>query len=130
MDAVCQYGYLDVFITISPYEWTFPTPVWLQNAAEISGKMPTQLATLETLNIGHVLEQTVQGYLCGTNSLHWRQHLFNYDKQIIKRNVTFFIVLNSKAGGRLKFIYLYGLKICPNALRLTQTLTYLVTMKN
>ena len=29
MDAIRQYGYPDVFITISPYEWTFPTPVWL-----------------------------------------------------------------------------------------------------
>ena len=87
MDAVRQYGYPDVFITISPYEWTFPTPVWLQNAVEISGKMPTQLATLETLNIVHVLEQTVRGYLCGTNCLRWKQHLFNYDKQMNKRNV-------------------------------------------
>ena len=87
IDAVRQYGYPDVFITISPYEWTFPTPVWLQNAAEISGKMPTQLATLETLNIVHVLEQTVRGYHCGTNSLRWKQHLFNYDKQMNKRNV-------------------------------------------
>ena len=63
MDAVHQYGYPDVFITISPYEWTFPTPLWLQNAAEMSGKLRTELATLETLNIVHVLEQTVRAWV-------------------------------------------------------------------
>lgn len=77
MDAVRQYGYPDIFITISPYEWTFPTPKWLHNASELSGKMPTQLPALETLNIVHILEQTVRGYLCGTNSRRWRQHVFN-----------------------------------------------------
>ena len=87
MDAVRQYGFPDVFITLSPYEWTFPTPVWLQNAADISGKMPTQLATLETLNIAHVLEQTVRGYLCGTNSMRWRHHVFNYEQQRNRNNV-------------------------------------------
>lgn len=87
MDAVRQYGYPDVFITISPYEWTFPTPKWLENASDLSGKMPTQLATLETLNIVHILEQTVRGYLCGTNSMRWREHIFNYVGQRNTKNV-------------------------------------------
>lgn len=87
IDAVRQYGYPDVFITISPYEWTFPTPKWLQNAAEISGKLPTQLASLETLNIVHILEQTVRGYLCGTNSMRWREHVFNYSNAANNNNV-------------------------------------------
>jgi hypothetical protein len=87
VDAVRQFGYPDVFITISPYEWTFPTPLWLENAFFMSAKTPTQLAPLETLNIVHILEQTVRGYLCGTNSLRWRQHLFNFSNQANKNNV-------------------------------------------
>ncbi len=87
IDAVRQFGYPDVFITISPYEWTFPTPLWLENASQISGKVPMQLATLETLNIVHILEQTVRGYLCGTNSLRWRQHVFHYAHETNKNNV-------------------------------------------
>ena len=43
MDAIRPYGNPEVFIT-SAYKWRFPTPIWLQNAAKISGKMPTQLA--------------------------------------------------------------------------------------
>lgn len=77
----------DVFITISPCEWTFPTPLWLENASNLSGKIPTQLSTLETLNIVHILEQTVRGYLCGTNSLRWRQHVFHFQHQCNKNNV-------------------------------------------
>ena len=87
VDAVSQYGFPDVFITISPYEWTFPTPKWLQNAAEISGKMPTQLANLETVSIAHILEQTVRGYICGTNSKRCREHIFNYSQTRNKNNV-------------------------------------------
>ena len=60
IDAVRQYGYPDVFVTISPYEWSFPYAAWLQNAAELSGKLPTQLASLETLGIAHIFEQTVR----------------------------------------------------------------------
>ena len=87
VDAVRQYGFPDVFITISPYEWTFPTPQWLQNAADMSGKMPTQLASLETLNIAHILEQTVRGYICGTNSMRWTHHIFHYAHTKNKNNV-------------------------------------------
>ena len=64
-----------------------PAPKWLENAAELSGKMPTQLATLETLNIVHILEQTVRGYLCGTNSMRWRQHIFHFAGQPNTKNV-------------------------------------------
>ena len=49
--------------------------------------MPTQLANLETLNIVHILEQTVRGYLCGTNSLRWCQHIFHYAHECNKKNV-------------------------------------------
>ena len=30
-DAVAQFGLPDVFVTISPYEWSFPFLTWLEN---------------------------------------------------------------------------------------------------
>ena len=111
MDAVRQYGYPDVFITVSPYEWTFSTHIWFQNAAKTSGKMPTQLASLETLNIVHALEQTVRGYLCGTNSLRWKQHLFDYDKHATKNNVkNFFYRIEFQGRGTARIHLLVWLE--------------------
>lgn len=31
LDAVAQFGLPSVFVTISPYEWTFPWPLWLSD---------------------------------------------------------------------------------------------------
>ena len=31
LDAVRQFVYPSVFVTINPYEWTFPFPQWLKN---------------------------------------------------------------------------------------------------
>lgn len=76
LDAVKQFGYPSVFITISPYEWTFPQAQWLASIAEMLGKLPTELACLETLHIVHLLEQTVKGYLCGSNTNRWKDHFF------------------------------------------------------
>ena len=60
----------------------------LQQAQEISGKGPTELATLETLHIVHILEQTVRGYLTGTNCNRWTSHVFNYNHSRTQSNVT------------------------------------------
>jgi len=87
LDALRQYGYPSLFLTISPFEWTFPWPQWLLDARSLSGKGPTGLPCLETLHILHVLEQTVRGYLCGTNSQRWFNHVFNYNNLRNKVNV-------------------------------------------
>ena len=60
-----QFGSLSVFLTISPYEWSFPIPHWLSSLRNLTGKGPTQLAAYETIHITHVLEQIICGYLCG-----------------------------------------------------------------
>ena len=81
IDAVRQYGYPSLFLTISPFEWTFPKPHWLTSVSELLGKLPTELPTLETLNIVHTLEQTVRGYLCGTNTNRWKHHFFSSETE-------------------------------------------------
>ena len=76
-----------LFVTISPYEWRFPCPPWLEALRTSTGQQPTQIATLETLHIAHVLEQLVRGYLCGSNSNRWKDHVFGYDHVCRKNNV-------------------------------------------
>ena len=71
LDAVAQHGPPSLFLTISPYEWSFPLPPWLTSLREVTGKGPTELALLETSHIVHVLEQIICGYLCGSNDKKW-----------------------------------------------------------
>ena len=80
LDAVDQFGLPDVFITISPFEWSFPFPQWLEDIRLKTGKGPTELAGYETAHIVHVLAQIVRGYFCRSNSARWSNHLFNYNR--------------------------------------------------
>ena len=91
LDAVEQFGLPDAFITISPYEWSFPFAQWVKKVRQSTGRGPTELASYKTYNICHTLEQLVRGYLCGTNGGKWTQHVFNYDRKVDAKNVkTFF----------------------------------------
>jgi len=100
IDALQQFGYPTLFITLSPFEWTFPPAEWLRQARQLSGKGPTELATLETMHIVHILEQTVRGYLCGTNTQRWTNHIFNYGHIRNQTNVTnFFYRLEFQGRG-------------------------------
>ena len=67
IDAVRQYGYPSFFITISPYEWTFPFLPFLEEMRARYFKDVTDIPTVETLHIAHVLEQIARGYLTGGN---------------------------------------------------------------
>ena len=76
VNAVRQFGFPSVFITISPFEWTFPFPPWFNNLRNERDKGPTKLAIPENIHIAHVLEQHIRGYLCGSNTNSWKNHLF------------------------------------------------------
>lgn len=78
IDAVDQFGLPDVFITISPYEWTFPIPSWLSDIRYLTGNKPTELAAFETEHIVHVLEKIVRGYLCGS----WSKKMVQFHIQL------------------------------------------------
>ena len=80
LDAVAQYGPPSIFVTISPYEWTFPIPPWLASLWQITGRGPTELAGSETYHVTHVLEQVIHGYLCGSNDNRWTNQVFNYNR--------------------------------------------------
>ena len=87
LDAVQQFGLPDIFITLSPFQWSFPLPQWLQDIRSKTGGGPTQLAGYETAHIVHVLAQVVRGYLCGSNSNKWSNHIFSYNNIANRPNV-------------------------------------------
>ena len=88
IDAVRPFGFPSMFITISQFEWTFPFPPWLEHLHKQTGKGPTELAIPETIHIAHVLEQYIRGYLCGTNTKRWKNHLFAKKSDPSANNVT------------------------------------------
>lgn len=102
LDAVQQFGLPDVFITISPFEWSFPFVNWVSSVRSKTGMGPTQLAGYETFNIAHALEQIVRGYLCGSNSTKWSHHLFSYNRTSNHNNIkTYFYRFEFQKRGTL-----------------------------
>ena len=51
------YGYPSFFITISPYQWTFPFSPFVDEMRGRYFKDVTDISTIETLHIPHLLEQ-------------------------------------------------------------------------
>ena len=122
LDAVEQFGTPSLFITISPYEWTFPFSLWMESLRKRSAKNPTSLATLETLHIVHILEQLVHGYMCGSNSNRWKNHALSNAKTKTEQNVqTYFYRFEFQQRGTVHLHMLVWLKelsnLKPNLIR-------------
>ena len=111
LDALAQHGPPSLFLTISPYEWTFPIPPWLSALRELTARGPTELAAFETFQITHVLEQIIRGYLCGSNDKKWTNHLFNYNRIATYSNVnTYFYRFEFQNRGTVHVHLLVWLK--------------------
>nr|CAB3220780.1 A-kinase anchor protein 14-like [Phallusia mammillata] len=82
IDCTAQFGLPDVFITISPYEWTFPQSSWLEEGMASFGSDPTDLAFWETRHIAHILEQFIRGYICGKTKYNWRNPILGHNNVI------------------------------------------------
>ena len=54
LDAVRQFGFPSFFLTISPYEWTFPWPLFLDDLRDDFAKEPTDVPSLETFPQGFI----------------------------------------------------------------------------
>ena len=72
MDMVKQLGLPSLFITIAPYEWTFPYADWIVDEMQKELRAVLHLPVAETLHIAHVLHQTAVGFLTGGGGL--QQH--------------------------------------------------------
>lgn len=111
LDAVRQYGLPSVFVTLSPYEWSFPFPAWLETIRTETGNGATNLSGPETFHITHDLEQVVRGYLCGSNDARWSRHLFSYNARKDVKNVeTYFYRFEFQGCGTVHLHLLVWLK--------------------
>eukprot|EP00959_Pyramimonas_sp_CCMP1952_P442397 9261236-Pyramimonas_sp.AAC.1 len=53
IDAVKQLGLPSLFITVSPYEWSFPCANWVEDEMAKELRSKTHLPVAETLHIAH-----------------------------------------------------------------------------
>ena len=67
VDLQRQLGWPQLFITIAPYEWSFPYHAWLEDELAKSLQARLHMPVAETLHLAHVLTQTVKGLLTGSN---------------------------------------------------------------
>ena len=111
VDAVHQFGLPSLFVTISPSEWSFPTPLWLDDIREEGGYGPTNLRFFETLHFLHVLEEIVHSHLCCSNDSKWSHHLLSYNNNKRVNNIlTYFYRFEFQKRGNLQIHFLVWLK--------------------
>ena len=111
LDAVTQFGAPSLFVTILPYEWSFPFPQWLEDLRAKTGNRATTLAALKLIHIVHVLEQLVRGYMCGSNNQAWTNNAFTYNHLKGVKNVeTYFYHFEFQKRGTVHLHMLVWLK--------------------
>ena len=112
VDLVKQLGLPTLFLTIAPYEWSFPFHKWGEDEAVKLLRARLQLPVAETLHIAHVLAQTVVGFLTGANqqgrdgnAKKWRSHLLSAkDGSGRKTVLNFFGRLEYQDGKRRRYV--------------------------
>ena len=112
MDLVKQLGLPTLFLTIAPYEWSWPFHKWVEDEAAKMLRARLQLPVAETLHIAHVLAQTVVGFLTGANqqgrdgnAKKWRSHLLSAkDGSGRKTVLNFFGRLEYQDGKRRRYV--------------------------
>ena len=113
IDMVKQLGLPTMFITVAPYEWSFPYHQWVQDEAKKMLRAKLQLPVAETLHIAHVLAETVLGFLTGFNqqgtgskkSRAWKSHVFAaQDGSGRKTVLNFFGRLEYQDGKRKRWV--------------------------
>eukprot|EP00438_Fugacium_kawagutii_P025234 Skav236123 [mRNA] locus=scaffold900:1522:8592:- [translate_table: standard] len=115
VDTVKQLGLPTMFITVAPYEWSFPFHEWIEDEAQKMLRSRLHLPVAETLHIAHVLAQTVVGLLTGANKQTqqqgekkpWISHIFGSKDDSGKKTVlNFFGRLEYQDGKRKRYVNL------------------------
>jgi len=112
MDMVRQLGVPTLFITIAPYEWSFPMHRWVEDELHKQMRSKLHLPVAETLHIAHVLGQAVEGLITGANQQSnkgrgkpWSSHIFAA-KDGSKKNtvINYFGRLEFQDGKRKRYV--------------------------
>ena len=114
IDVVKQLGLPSLFITIAPYEWSFPFHSWVEDEMKKLLRCKLRLPVAETLHIAHVLAQAAQGLLTGANNQRagsrqdrapWTSHIFAAkDGSGRKTVLNFFGRLEYQDGKRRRYV--------------------------
>lgn len=87
IDVVRQHGVPALFLTVSPWELSFPWPLWVRRIHSTMGRDPTEAPGPEAFAVAHALHQLVGGFLCGhTSKESWTQSHWFGDKAGGKEN--------------------------------------------
>ena len=115
IDVVKQLGLPAIFLTVAPYEWSFPFHSWVEDEMAKLLRARLRLPAAETLHIAHVLAQAAQGLLTGANGRSaaqgradrppWRSHVFAAKDGSGRRTVVnFFGRLEYQDGKRRRYV--------------------------
>ena len=111
IDAVEQFGYPDLFITINPYEWSFPFHDIISSARQKTGRGPTELSALETLIYLTFCKNLSVDTFAAPIAINGVITYFLITTQKHKRTSKLtFIVLNFSSAVLSTCIFLYGLR--------------------
>ena len=112
VDTVKQLGLPTLFITVAPYEWSFPFHAWVEDEAHKMLRSRLKLPVAESLHIAHVLMQLVTGLLTGANQKRdkgrhrgWQSHIFAAkDGSKRKTVLNYFGRLEYQDGKRKRYV--------------------------
>ena len=112
VDMVKQLGLPTLFITVAPYEWSFPFHAWVEDEAHKMLRSRLKLPVAESLHVAHVLTQVVTGLLTGANQKKdwtdkkgWQSHVFSAkDGSKRKTVVNYFGRLEYQDGKRKRYV--------------------------
>eukprot|EP00434_Breviolum_minutum_P041512 symbB.v1.2.036926.t1/scaffold5330.1/size28357/2 len=112
VDMVKQLGLPTLFLTIAPYEWSFPFHTWVEDEAQKMLRSRLKLPVAEALHVAHVLTQVVTGLLTGANQKRdkghqkgWQSHVFAAkDGSKTKTVLNYFGRLEYQDGKRKRYV--------------------------
>ena len=112
IDMVRQVGWPTLFVTIAPWEWSFPYHVWLMDEMQTMLRSRLHLPAAETLHIAHALTQCVKGLLAGSTHSRsggnenevFHEHVFQDPETKERCRICFFGRIEFQDGKRKRYV--------------------------
>ena len=83
VDCVCQLGFPSKFVTVAPFELSAPYHHWLQDELRKACRCRANLPAAETFHLSHLLFQTAEGLLAGTNRQQTASARRRWDRHVL-----------------------------------------------
>ena len=83
VDCVRQLGFPSMFVTVAPFELSAPYHHWLQDELRKACRCRANLPAAETFHLSHLLFQTAEGLLAGTNRQQTARRCRRWDRHVL-----------------------------------------------